>query len=101
MTSTPAPPPDGPLGQQFTRRPRVYADQVDVGKVLVTGPASKEHPTGFSGTGIREGRKWLVETESGDVIGNAKNATHVGHVLAHHHGHEPGSFDVEYEKERY
>lgn len=98
--STPAPPPT-PLGQQFTRKPTVYADQVAKGKVLVTGPVSRQNPTGFSGTGIREGRSWLVETEYGDHVGKAKNATHVGHVLAEHHGHEPGSFDVEYEKERY
>lgn len=93
--------PSAPLGQQFTRRPKVYADQVDVGKVLVTGPTSAAHPDGFSGTGIREGRNWLVETEAGDHVGKAKNATDVGHVLAKHHGHEPGSFDVVYEKERY
>lgn len=98
--STPAPPPSN-LGEQFTRRPRVYADQVAKGKVLVTGPVSKEHPTGFSGTGIREGSRWMVETEFGDHVGKAKNAKDVGHVLAHHHGHEPGSFDVEYEKEQY
>ena len=97
---TPAPP---PLGDLFNdrRRPRVFADQVAKGKVLVTGPPSTEHPTGFSGTGIRDGRKWLVEDEYGEHVGTAKNATHVGHVLAHHHGHEPGSFDVEYDKEQY
>jgi len=98
--STPAPPPSN-LGEQFTRKPSVFVDQVAQGKVLVTGPASKEHPTGFSGTGIREGRRWLVETEFGDHVGTAKNATHVGHVLAKHHGHEPGSVDVTFEKDPY
>ena len=99
MSESPTPPSN--LGQQFTARPRVYADQVAKGKVLVTGPPSKEHPDGFSGTGIREGSRWHVETEFGDAVGKAKNATDVGHVLAHHHGHAPGSFDVEYEKESY
>lgn len=98
--STPKPP---PLGDLFNdrRRPTVYADQVDKGKVLVTGPPNTEHPSGFSGTGIREGRKWLVEDEYGNHVGNARNATHVGHVLAKHHGHAPDSYDVEFQKEQY
>lgn len=98
--STPAPPPSN-LGQQFTARPVVYADQVAKGRVLVTGPASKEHPTGWSGVGSRQGSRWHVEDEFSENYAKARNARHVGEVLAHMHGHEPGSFDVEYTKEAY
>lgn len=97
---TPAPPPSN-LGEQFTRRPKVYVDQVDKGKVLVTGPVSKDHPTGWSGYASRQGRSWLAEDEASENYAKAKNARHVGEVLAHMHGHEPGSFDVEYTKEQY
>lgn len=98
--STPAPPPDN-LGQQFTRRPLVHADAVEPGKILVTGPASKEHPTGWSGTGVRQKGKsgWHVENEHSSQYAKAKNAQEVGHVLARMHGHAPGSFDVKYTKE--
>jgi hypothetical protein len=95
------PTPPSNLGEQFTRRPTVYADQVDKGKVLVTGPATKEHPTGWSGIGTRQGSRWHVENEFGDYAGKAKNATDVGHVLAKHHGHELDTYDVQYTKEAY
>lgn len=97
---TPAPPPSN-LGQQFTRRPTVYADQVAPGKVQVTGPSTAEHPDGWFGTGVRQGSRWHVEDEFSENYAKAKNARHVGEVLAHMHGHEPGSFDVEYTKEQY
>lgn len=98
--STPAPPPSN-LGQQFTRRPKVYVDQVDKGKVLVTGPSSEHHPDGWSGYASRQGGSWRAEDEFSEKSARAKNARHVGEVLAHMHGHEPGSFDVEYTKEAY
>ena len=98
--STPTPPPSN-LGQQFTARPKVYADQVAKGKVQVVGPSTKEHPDGWFGTGIRQGSSWHVEDEHSEKFGRARNAKHVGEVLAHMHGHEPGSFDVQYTKEPY
>lgn len=98
--STPAPPPSN-LGEQFTRKPKVYVDQPDVGKVMVTGPASKEHPGGWGGAGIREGGRWLVEDQDGDHVGKARSAKQVGHVLAKHHGHAKDTYDVAYQRERF
>lgn len=101
MSTSPTPPPlSGDLFHD-RRRPKVYVDQVAKGKVLVTGPASKEHPTGWSGYASRQGHSWHAEDEFSEKSAKAKNARHVGEVLAHMHGHEPGSFDVVYEKEQY
>lgn len=103
-TPTPSPQEQPPLGDLFNdrrRRPTVYADQVAKGKVQVTGPATAEHPDGWFGTGVRQGSRWHVEDEHSEKYGKARNAKHVGEVLAHMHGHEPGSFDVQYTKEDY
>lgn len=98
--STPAPPPM-PLGEQFTAKPTVYVDVVAPRRALVTGPASKEHPTGWSGTASRQPgqRRWYVETEGEQYVGKASSAKQAGHMLAKHHGHAPDSYSLEYDVE--
>jgi hypothetical protein len=95
----PPPPPPGTLGPQFDavpagpRKPVVSVDVVAKGTALVTGPD-------WSGYAKRQGSRWHVETEHGHPVGKATSSRNAGHLLAKHHGHEEGSYDLEHDVEQ-
>ncbi|MHA6795829.1 hypothetical protein ACVGVM_20280 [Pseudonocardia bannensis] len=80
--------PEGP------RSVRVLVDVVSPGKGLVTCGDGD-----WSGAIVRDGSSYLVETETGDVIGRARSYGHGAERLARHHGHRATAVEIEHERE--
>ncbi|NMI00854.1 hypothetical protein [Pseudonocardia acidicola] len=80
--------PEGP------RSVRVLVDVVSPGKGLVTCGDGD-----WSGSILRDGTSYLVETEVGEVIGRARSYRHGAERLARHHGHRATSVEIEHERE--
>ncbi|WP_219414868.1 hypothetical protein [Pseudonocardia nigra] len=74
----------------------IYVDVVRTGFGLVTCGNGD-----FSGSIIREGRRYLVETERGQVIGHTASYRAGARMLARHHGFTPDEIEIEHEKDLY
>lgn len=93
--STPHRPPTTPQQPAADMRPVVvHVDVVSPGKGLVTCGAGD-----FSGTVIRSGRSYDVETEAGTTIGTARTYKAGAQRLARHHGHPHVEVRVEFERD--
>lgn len=62
-------------------------DEIERGKGLLTCPDGD-----FSGYARREGRRFLVENERGDVLGYRSSWKAAGSLIASHHGYRLGGF---------
>jgi hypothetical protein len=71
-------------------RVRVFVDVVRPGHGLVTADA-------FGGAIVREGRTYLVEDDTGAVIGRARSFRAGAERLAHHHGLRAASVEIDHE----
>ncbi|MCH6169851.1 hypothetical protein [Pseudonocardia alaniniphila] len=103
-TSAPAPAPHklterkpAGAGSRRGKRPscgRLLVDVVRPGLGLVTCGGGD-----FSGSIVRQDGHYLVETEHGQVIGRAASYRAGAHLLARHHGYDPGPVEIEHEKD--
>lgn len=83
-------------GPQPGDRLLVHVDVVRPGLGLVTCSVGD-----FSGSIIRESGTYLVETETGDVIGRARSYRAGAERLARHHGFRADPVEIEHEHEVY
>ncbi|MFR9804818.1 hypothetical protein ACL02T_21400 [Pseudonocardia sp. RS010] len=81
-------------GQQPGESVRVFVDVVRPGHGLVTADA-------FSGQIVRDGGAYLVETDTGQVIGRARSFRAGAERLARHHGLRADSVEIDHEHRDY